>query len=98
MANREVIAIGGSLGAIEPIRELCRGFPADLAATVIIVMHVGSRSNNMLASILDADAALPVSTAVDHKPLQPGQIYVAPADYHILVIDGMIRLGRGPRE
>src|SRR3954453_9344615 len=98
MANREVIAIGGSLGAIEPIRELCRAFPADLAATVIVVMHVGSRSNNMLTSILDVDAALPVSSAVDRAPLRQSHIYVAPADHHMVVIDGMIRLGHGPRE
>lgn len=30
--------------------------------------------------------------------VRAGNIYVAPADHHLLTIDGTIRLGRGPRE
>src|SRR5206468_4016237 len=37
-------------------------------------------------------------TARDGQDVQPGHVYVAPADHHLLVIDGIIRLGRGPRE
>jgi two-component system chemotaxis response regulator CheB len=98
MAKREIIAIGGSAGSIEVIRQICRALPADLHASVLIAVHVAASSPNVLAGILDSGGPLPAGTAVDGEPLQEGRIYVAPADHH-LVIDGRtVRLGRGPRE
>jgi two-component system, chemotaxis family, protein-glutamate methylesterase/glutaminase len=98
MIRREIIAIGGSAGSIEVIRQVCRALPADLQACVLITVHVAASSPNLLAGILNSGGPLPASTAVDGEPLQDGRIYVAPADHH-LVIDGRtVRLGRGPRE
>lgn len=98
MNNHNVIAIGGSLGAIEAIGRICRELPADLNAAVLVVIHVGAEGRNLLAGIFDADSKLTVKTAADGDPLEPGHVYVAPADHHLLVIDGEVRLGRGPRE
>lgn len=98
MARREIIAIGGSAGSIEVIRLICRTLPADLQASVLIAVHVGTGNPNLLAAILDSGGPLPARTAVEGEPLRGGRIYVAPADRH-LVIDGRrVRLGRGPRE
>lgn len=98
MTGREIIAIGGSAGSIEVIRQICRALPADLRASVLIAVHVGAGSQNLLAGILDSVGPLPASTAVDGEPLHEAHVYVAPADHH-LVIDGrLVRLGRGPRE
>jgi len=98
MPRRDVIAIGGSLGALEALRQLCRGFQPDLTNSMFIVVHIGRHGNNTLASLLQEDSPLPVTVATDHEPLQRGHIYVAPADHHLLVLDNTIRLGRGPRE
>lgn len=98
MAKRDLIAIGGSAGSIDVIRQICRGMPADLSASIVIAIHVTASSQNLLAGILDSGGPLPASTAADGELLQDGHIYVAPADHH-LVIDGRLaRLGRGPRE
>lgn len=93
-----MIAIGGSAGSIEVIRNICRVLPVDLEAAVLIAVHVGSDSQNLLAGILDIGGPLPASTAVDGEPLQKGRIYVAPVDHHLVVEGRVIRLGRGPRE
>ncbi|MCZ8390214.1 chemotaxis protein CheB [Achromobacter xylosoxidans] len=98
MDKRDVIAIGGSLGAIEAVKQLCRDLPADLAATMFIVIHIGAHGMNRLADIFGAQSAFPVTTAVHGERLQRGHAYVAPADHHLLVIDGVAILGRGPRE
>ena len=98
MTGRDIIAIGGSAGSIDVIRRICLALPADLAASVLIAVHVGPDSPNLLAGILDTDGPLRAATAIDGEPLQHARIYVAPADRH-LVIDGpAVRLGRGPRE
>jgi two-component system, chemotaxis family, protein-glutamate methylesterase/glutaminase len=98
MAKRDIIAIGGSLGAIDAAKVLLRDLPDDLSAAVLLVIHVGAGGMNRLAAILAAETNLSVTTAVDRELLEFGHVYVAPADRHLLVIDGMIRLGRGPRE
>jgi two-component system chemotaxis response regulator CheB len=98
MSRRDIIAIGGSLGAVEAVRKLCSELPSDLAATVFIVIHVGAQGHNLLAKVFDAQSPLTISTAVDGETIRKGHAYVAAADHHLLVIDGVIRLGRGPRE
>lgn len=98
MARREIIAIGGSAGSFGVIRQICRALPADLQASVLITVHVGSIGQNLLGSILESEGPIPAGTAVDGEPLEQGRIYVAPADYHLMVDDRTVRLGRGPRE
>jgi len=98
MFRHDVIAIGGSLGAVDALRELGGAFPADLDAAIFVVVHIGPHGNNLLADVFGQTSSLPVETAVDGTQVSPGRIYVAPADAHLLVIDNIIRLGRGPRE
>ena len=98
MSQRDIIAIGGSLGAVEAVTQLCRSLPGDLAATMFIVIHIGAEGSNLLAGLLDANSPISISTAVDGESLRRGHAYVAPADHHLLVMGDVIRLGRGPRE
>ena len=87
-----IIAIGGSAGAVEA----CGSLSPELAAAVCIVIHVGARGLNVLANIFDNACPFPVRTAEDGEKLEAGRAYVAPADRHLLVMDGAIRLGHGP--
>lgn len=98
MNLHRIIAIGGSLGAVDAVKRLCGAFPPDLAASLAIVIHVGAEGNNFLAGIFQEISVIHVRTAVDGEPLQQGHAYIAPADHHLLVIGDVIRLGRGPRE
>lgn len=41
---------------------------------------------------------MPVSPAVDGQPLEQGPVYTAVPDRHLLLVDGNMRLGEGPRE
>ncbi|WP_428486846.1 chemotaxis protein CheB [Rhodopila sp.] len=95
---RDIIVIGGSTGAIEVLAEICANFPANLAAAVFVVVHVGSSGNDLLAGIVDRRGPLRAIMAVDEAPIERGTITVAPADHHLLVMTDQIRLGRGPRE
>src|SRR5581483_7806425 len=40
----------------------------------------------------------PAAEAVDGQPIEHGRIYVAVPNRHLLVVDGTVRLGDGPRE
>lgn len=95
---RDIIAIGGSAGAVDAVKQLCRDLPADLAAKLFIVIHVGARGNDLLAGIFNGDSPITITTAVDGETMLPGHAYVAPADRHLLLLDNVVRLGQGPRE
>jgi len=94
--GHDIIVVGASAGGIDPLRQLCQEFPADLPAAVFIVLHIGIRSH--LADILDRRAALPVLTAESGAPVTPGTIYVEPPGKHLLLHDEHVLLRRGPRE
>jgi two-component system, chemotaxis family, protein-glutamate methylesterase/glutaminase len=95
--SRDIVVVGGSLGAIDALRCICRDLPAALPAAVFVVVHVGQFGVD-LAGGLAGQALLPVATAQDGTPIEPGKIFVAPADRHLLLVDGTIQLGLGPRE
>jgi len=40
---------------------------------------------------------MPAAHARTGEPLQPGRVYVAPPDYHLLMPAGMVELSNGPR-
>lgn len=96
--RRDIIAIGGSWGAVEAVKGLCRGLPGDFPGTLLIAIHVGARGHDLLAEIFAEEAGIAVTTAQEGEILRPNHAYVAPADHHLLVVENRIRLGRGPRE
>jgi two-component system chemotaxis response regulator CheB len=65
---------------------------------LLVVLHVPRSAPSALATILTRAGALRATTAVDGEPLRRGHIYVAATDHHLLVLDGRIRLSRGPTE
>jgi two-component system chemotaxis response regulator CheB len=98
LANCDIIAIGGSAGAVEGMQELARSFPADINAAIFIVLHIPPDFPSLLPQILGRAGALPVRHAQDGEPIRRGQILVAPPDRHLTIEDGTVRVARGPRE
>ena len=81
---------------MEAYREILPGLPSNLAASVFIVQHVGSRS--VLADVLRRCAALQLATAADGEGVRHGRVYVAPVGRLLLLERGRVRLSRAGRE
>jgi two-component system chemotaxis response regulator CheB len=88
--------MGASAGGTEAYCEILRGLPSDLAASVFIVQHVGSKS--VLADVLRRYAALQLATAADGEGVRHGRVYVAPVGRHLLLERGRVRLSRAGGE
>ncbi|HEY0418504.1 MAG TPA: chemotaxis protein CheB [Acetobacteraceae bacterium] len=97
MTKRDIIVIGGSAGALPPLVELAAALPGDFPGVLLVVLHIGPRPSN-LPEILNRFGQLPAFFPSDGEALQPGRIYVAPPDRHLLVGPGHVHISRGPRE
>lgn len=99
MANKDIIVIGTSAGGIEALRVLVGALPADLNASIFVVLHTAAHSLGVLPEILERAGPLRASNATDWEPIKSGHIYVAPPDYHLLLErSGYVRITRGPKE
>ena len=98
MGNRDILVIGGSAGATAPLKAILGGFPPDLPAAVFVVLHIPARSTGILALVASAAGPLPVHEAANGLKVAPGNVYLASPDRHLILVDGTMRLGHGPRE
>ena len=96
--KRDIIVMGGSAGSIEAIKDIVRALPADLPAALFVVIHMSPRARSYLASILTNLGGLPAVQAVNGQRIEPGHIYVAPPDRHLVIANDHIHMTRGPKE
>jgi two-component system chemotaxis response regulator CheB len=80
------------------LRQIMADLPAGFPGTLFVATHVPSQSAGYLADVLASAGPLPVSRAVDGQPIEPGHVYTAGPDRHLMLVDGIMRLGDGPRE
>jgi two-component system, chemotaxis family, protein-glutamate methylesterase/glutaminase len=81
----KAIVIGGSAGAIEVLDIIVVALPKNLILPILIVQHLHANDEGGFASHLGRKTLLPVLEAFDKSPIEPGCIYTAPADYHMLI-------------
>jgi two-component system chemotaxis response regulator CheB len=96
--NRDIIVIGGSSGATAPLKEILGRLQPDLPAAVFVVLHIPARSIGILATVVKSAGKLPVREAQHGLGIESGHVYLAAPDRHLLLVDGHMMLGRGPRE
>jgi two-component system chemotaxis response regulator CheB len=96
--KKDIVVIGTSAGGMEALIKLAGHLPASLGATVFVVCHLPPGLDSALPRFLDKAGPLRAAYAVDGKPFEPGRIYVAPADRHLLVEEGLMRVVHGPKE
>jgi two-component system, chemotaxis family, protein-glutamate methylesterase/glutaminase len=87
-----VVVIGGSAGSLEVIISTLTGLTND-AIAVIVVIHRKGALHSTLADVIGIKALLAVKEAEEKEVIQPGNVYLAPADYHLLIErDGSLSL------
>jgi two-component system chemotaxis response regulator CheB len=92
-----LFAIGASTGGPPALQAVFDRLPADLSVPVVVVQHISSGFVHGLARWLDGTTPLRVRVAESDEQLQPGTVYLAPDDRHLLVAaDGRVRLKDSP--
>jgi two-component system chemotaxis response regulator CheB len=98
MSGHDLIVLGGSAGALEPLRTLLSALPRSLPASICVVLHIPATRETCLPEILPRATALDVRLAEDGAGLDHGRVLIAAPDHHLIVHKGKARLSRGPRE
>jgi two-component system, chemotaxis family, protein-glutamate methylesterase/glutaminase len=90
----ELVAVGTSLGGLNALTALLRDLPATFPVPIVVVQHrTVSPDGGGLTQLLQDHARLQVVEAEDKMVLQSGIVYIAPADYHLLIEEaGMLAL------
>lgn len=79
----EAVAIGVSAGGMHAIKTILANLEASFDMPILIVQHIGANADNIWISLLQSP--LPIKEADEKETIQQGTIYVAPANYHLLV-------------
>jgi two-component system chemotaxis response regulator CheB len=93
-----IVVVGASAGGVEALSALVHGLPADLRAALFVVLHTAPKGYSLLPEILARAGNLPAEHPIDASKIEPGHIYVAPPDLHLLISKDRIHLSHGPRE
>jgi two-component system, chemotaxis family, protein-glutamate methylesterase/glutaminase len=83
-----IVAIAASAGGISALGRVLGGLPKDFPVPVVVVQHLDPRHKTIIAEVLGRRAKLPVLLARDGEQVEPGTIYVAPPNHHLLVDPG----------
>ena len=82
----DAIVIGASYGGMESLAEIFRNLSVHFSLPVVIVYHRAKKSDGVF--LLDYFSGYTKQTIIevaDNETIHPQHIYLAPADYHILI-------------
>lgn len=83
--ERRIVMVGASWGGLSALGRLIAGLPADFPFPLVVIQHRSRDAGNLLAELLQDSTPLHVCEVEDKDPIEPGHVYVAPPDYHLLV-------------
>ncbi|HEX7192216.1 MAG TPA: chemotaxis protein CheB [Thermoanaerobaculia bacterium] len=88
----QLIVIGCSLGGMNALLQVIGDLPETFPIPITVVQHRYRTSNEGLPAYFRRHAHLKVVDADDKQWIRPGYVYLAPANYHLLVEEGEFSL------
>ncbi|QDW27425.1 chemotaxis protein CheB [Pedobacter sp. KBS0701] len=79
------LVIGGSAGSLDVLLEIFPALRKDIHFPIIIVVHRKASNESLLTDLLKSRTTLAVAEADEKEFLMPGKVFIAPADYHMLI-------------
>jgi two-component system chemotaxis response regulator CheB len=88
-----IVVMGGSAGGFKAFSTILSALSPDFCMPVLMVQHLHNNDDGLFSKHLSGALSVPVTEPFDKEQIRPGHVYVAPADYHMLVErDGTIAL------
>jgi len=84
-ASCEALIIGGSAGSLDVLLEIFPALRKDIRFPIVLVVHRKPSNESLLTDLLKSRTTLAVGEAEEKEFLAPGKVFIAPADYHMLI-------------
>ena len=84
----EAIVIGGSAGSFKMVLKILNNIPANFKLPIIMVLHRLKDIKHGFKEALSIKSTKPVYEPSDSEVIKSGNVYLAPANYHIVVKPG----------
>ena len=81
----EAIVIGVSSGGLNALKFIFSALPANFSIPIIIVQHIGSRSDNHWIKLINDKSNLHLKEADEKEKIKKGNVYIAPPNYHLMI-------------
>ncbi|RCW65210.1 chemotaxis protein CheB [Pseudorhodoferax soli] len=95
-AAYNVIVVGASAGGVDAMLKIAGHLPANFPAPILLVQHLGAHPS-ALPDLLAYKGPNRAKFGEPGEVPEPGVIYVAPSDSHMLIEHGRIRVWKGPK-
>lgn len=79
------IVIGASAGGMDAIKSILMPLQEGFSASILIVQHLSPHSDGYMAKHLNELCKINVKEADEKEKILPGNAYIAPANYHLLI-------------
>lgn len=94
----QIVVIGASSGGLDAVRTLGGGLPHEFPAPICVVIHTSPDSPGVIPQIVGRATHM-VTVGLQHsQKLEPGKMYFAPPDCHLIIEPGHVRATKGPKE
>jgi two-component system, chemotaxis family, protein-glutamate methylesterase/glutaminase len=85
VATFDIVALAASAGGLNAISQILGDLPANFPAAIALVQHLAPQHRSLMADILNRKTALHVKQAEQGDSINPGTVYIAPPNRHLLV-------------
>ncbi len=89
-----VVAIGGSAGALEAMKDLLKHLSPDTGMAYVYIQHLSPDFESNLTAILGRVTKMEVQEARHRLPVQPNKVYIIPTDQDMSIDDGHLILNQ----
>lgn len=99
MNKFDIIVIGASAGGLAALEKILPTLGSYIPIPIVIVQHISPDSGNAIVNLLQKYSGVELSEPLDKEPILANHIYLAPADYHLMIEkDKTFSLNFGPKE
>jgi two-component system, chemotaxis family, protein-glutamate methylesterase/glutaminase len=88
----QIVVMGTSSGGLSALQVILPGLAEKFPCPLVIAQHRGKEAGSGLREFLQKSCRLSIVEPEDKALIEPGHVYLAPRDYHLLVEKGSFAL------